>query len=65
MALLPASLDVFGATSRTPSPVVVRPVFAVVGEAASAGSVVPQMSNARPACHAVPTVGSTTAGVWL
>ena len=29
---------------------------------ASAGSMVPQMSKARPACHVVPTVGSTTGG---
>ena len=65
VALFPASLAVFGAMRRTPLPVVVRPVVAVVGEAARAGSVVPQMSKARPACHVVPTVGSTTVGVLL
>ena len=65
VALLPASLAVFGAMSRTPLPVVVRPVVAVLGEAGSAGSIVPQMSKASPACHVVPAVGSTTVGVWL
>ena len=65
VALLPASLAVLGATSRTPLPVVVRPVVALDGEAASAGSIVPQMSKARAACQVVPTVGSTSVGVWL
>ena len=65
VALLPASLEVFGATTRTPSPVVVRPVLALEGEAARAGSMVPQMSKERPACQEVPTVGSTTVGTLL
>ena len=65
VALLPASLAFFGAMAGRRSRVVVRPVVAVVGEAGSAGSMVPQMSKARPACHVVPTVGSTTAGVLL
>ncbi len=33
VALLPASLEVFGATTRTPLPVVVRPVVALEGDA--------------------------------
>lgn len=65
VALVPASLELFGAILRTPSPVVVRPVFAVDGEAASAGCIVPQMSIASPACHVVPTAGSTTGAIWL
>src|SRR5580693_8017914 len=65
VALFPASLELAGAILRTPSPVVVRPVFAVDGDAGNAGSVFPQMSKARPACHVVPTAGSTTGGFWL
>ena len=65
VALLPASLDFLGAMARTPLPVVVRPVVAVDGDAGSAVSMVPQMSMANPACHDVPTVGSTTVGVLL
>ena len=65
VALLPASLELFGSTRMTPLPVVVSPVFAVLGEAGIAGSIVPQTSKARPACHDVPTVGSTTAGTLL
>ena len=65
VALLPASLAVLGAICRTPFPELVSPVVALAGEAARAGSIVPQMSKARPACHVVVVVGSTTAGVWL
>ena len=64
VALLPASLEVFGSTRMTPLPVVVSPV-AVLGEAGIAGSMVPQTSKARPACHDVPMAGSTTAGTLL
>jgi len=64
VALLPASLALLGAICRTPFPELVRPVVALVGEAAKAGSIVPQMSKARAACHVVVVVGSTTAGVW-
>jgi len=65
VALLPASLALLGAMSRTPLPVVVSPVVAPVGEGGSAGSMVPQMSKASAACHVVFVVGSTTVGVWL
>ena len=65
VALLPASLAFLGAMRRTPLPVVVSPVVAEVGEAGSADSMVPQMSKASPACHDVPTVGSTTVGALL
>jgi hypothetical protein len=62
LALFPASLALFGAIFKTPLPVVVRPVLAVLGEAGSACSIVPQTSKASPAFHVVPTAGSTTGG---
>ena len=64
VALLPASLELFGSTRTTPLPLVVSPE-ALEDEAGIAASMVPQMSKARPACHDVPTVGSTTVGTLL
>jgi hypothetical protein len=63
VACVPASLLDFGAMSRTPLPVVVKPVDDPDGVAASVGWTVPQMSMARPACHVCPTVGATALGV--
>jgi hypothetical protein len=64
VALLPASLALLGSMRTTPLPLVVSPEE-LEGEAGIAASMVPQMSKARPACHDVPMVGSTTVGVLL
>ena len=64
VALSPASLSVLGATTSTPSPLVVRPVLPEEGDAGNAGCIVPQMSKASAPCQVVPTVGSTDEEVW-
>ena len=59
VALFPASELVLGAMSRTPLPVVVRPLGEPEAVAGRAGSAVPQMSMARPACQVCPPIGAT------